>query len=266
MKVATIVPQNYLKYTRNDDYFMCLANLLFEPGYEKYTDFFRARALEGKYVIMDNGLIEGNQRPIEELLDKANKIGASEMILTDVFMKKDETLEAIRKDMEFLENVEHPNIMMVPQGSTADEWVECAHQLCMDYNTKNFTLGIPKVLTHLDGRDARVAAIYRLAEVCPVAKHRTVHLLGCYRSPLEILVIDALDEEISRNLPKVRGVDSALPFVFARAGRRINQSDRPDSDPIDFKESKVNTRLLKKNIREWKSACSAEHRGWRRFF
>lgn len=260
MKVATILPQNYLHLTADDDYFMCLGHLINEPGYEQYTKFFADRAKEGKYVIMDNGVIEGNQRPIQELAEKAMSIGASEMIVTDVFRDCNATLEAISRDLKVLNNVPHPHVMLVPQGNTLDEWVFCAHQLIKRFGTYDFTIGVPKVLSDIGGRDGRIAALYKLCEVCPVAKHKTAHLLGCWTSPLEILMLDKIQDSGSRCLPKLRGVDSAIPFVFARAGLRVNAADRPDSDPINFQHSEVSERLLKRNIKDWRKACSADYR------
>ena len=79
-------------------------------------------------------------------------------------------------------------------------------------------------------------------------------------------MLDKIQEGGSRCIPQIRGVDSALPFVFARANLRVNEADRPDKEPIDFQRSVVNERLLKRNIRDWRKACSSEHRGWRIFF
>lgn len=264
MQVATILPQNYLHLTKNDDYFMSLGHLVGEPGYEDYTEFFALKAAEGGFVMMDNGLIEGNQRPISELVDKAHLIGAQEMILTDVFCKKEETLAAIEKDMNILEGMSaHPRPMLVAQGETLEDWVDCAHQLIMRYRTVDWTLGVPKVLVKLGGRDGRIAALYDLVDRCPVARHMEVHLLGCWQSTLELTILDKLTTiQDSHNLPHVRGVDSAIAFVYARAGLDLYSADRPDSDPIDFMESKVRGGLLRNNIYKYRRACDAT----RRFF
>ena len=260
MKVATIVPQNYLHLTKNDDYFMCLGHLINRPGMEEYTDFFWNRACEGKYVIMDNGVIEGDQRPIEELLERAKAVAATEIILTDVFCNKDETIRAIEHDMEVLSKVSHPNLMIVPQGSSLDEWVECAHQLVVKYGS-TVTYGVPKVLVKFAGRDGRIAAIKRLLDACPIAVHCTFHLLGCWNSPIEVTMLAKLSSQRDHmTWPCIRGVDSALPFVFARAGKQLNASDRPDSDPINFRESHVNPLLLRWNIHLWRKAGTIRKR------
>lgn len=258
MKVATIVPQNYLQLTRNDDYLMCLGHLIGAPGMSEYTDFFLWAAAEGRFVIMDNGLIENDPRPITELADKAHRIGASEMIMTDVFRDKNATLKAIAEGVKALEGIEHPRLMLVPQGDSVDEWVECAHELICTYSRMDFTIGVPKVLVHLGGRDGRIEALTKLVERCPVAKHKTYHLLGCWTTPLEITIIDKLVRQ--GTLPNIRGVDSAIPFVYARAGKTLDSQDRPDSEPINFEYSKVNPLLLRRNIAHWRRAADSSRR------
>lgn len=259
MKVATIVPQNYLHLTKDDDYFMCLGHLINAPGMDKYTDFFTDRALEGKFVIMDNGLIEGDPRPITELADKAFGIGANEMILTDVFRDSKATLDAIAQCMKVLEGQRQPErLMMVPQGNTVEEWVSCAHELIKRYNMSAITIGVPKVLVDIGGRDGRAVALQELLDRCPVAKHLTYHLLGCWTTPLEVLMLDKLAK--NDDFMNIRGVDSAIPFVYARAGKRIDCQDRPDSDPVDFQYTKVNGVLLRHNIYEWRRAADCTRR------
>lgn len=258
MKVATIVPQNYLHLTQNDDYLMCLGHLVGAPGMDGYTEFFQEAARDGKFIIMDNGLIEGDPRPITELVKKANRIGASEMIMTDVFRDKDATLKAIDEGIKSLEGLDHPKLMLVPQGNSVMEWVECAHELICKYNTLDFTIGVPKVLVHLGGRDGRVEALINLVDRCPIARHKTFHLLGCWTTPLEITIIDKLVRQ--GVLPNVRGVDSAIPFVYARAGKTMNSMDRPDAKAIDFKYTKVNNMLLRRNIYHWRKAADSSRR------
>ncbi len=258
MKVATIVPQNYLNFTAHDDYLMCLGHLIGAPGMDEYTAFFMSAAAAGKFVMMDNGLIENDPRPITELAEKAMLIGASEMIMTDVFCDKEATLKAIEEGVKALEGVEHPRLMLVPQGKTVDEWVECAHEIICKYTHLDYTIGVPKVLVHLGGRDGRVEALTKLVDRCPVAKHKTYHLLGCWTTPLEITIIDKLVQQ--GNLPNVRGVDSAIPYVYARAGKAMNSQDRPDSKPINFQHEEVPVLMLLRNIHHWRRAADATRR------
>ena len=258
MKVATILPQSYLHMAIVDDYHMCLANFIGEPEMEAYTNFFRDQAKLG-FVIMDNGLIEGNPRPIDELVVKAKLIGAHEMVLPDVFRDSKATLDAI--DNAYGRSLESGiNLMAVPQGNTLEEWLDCACTIIGEYREVK-TIGIPKVLVDIAGRDGRSIAITELAKRSPMLYHKDIHLLGCWNSALEITIIDKLSR--TNKIPTVRGVDSAFAYVYTRAGVRLDSDDRPDSLPIDFKDGRIegNERqvnsLLKKNIQLWRRAAES---------
>lgn len=252
MEVATILPQQYLSLIRQEKYHMCLANLIEAPGMETYTEFYMNQGFNRtSYLIMDNGLIEGNPRPIEELIHKAQYLHADEFILPDVFRNSKATLEAIQGAYE-LGKSSGIKMMAVPQGNTLDEWLDCASEIIGNFREIK-VLGIPKVLVDIAGRDGRLLAIRKLEEKSPMLRHKEIHLLGCWQTPLELLFIDKAQR--SGLIPKVRGVDSAIPYVFARAGVRLDSDDRPDSNPIDFRNGTIqNKALLKRNISIWKKA------------
>lgn len=252
MQVATILPQQYLSLIRQENYHMCLANLIGTPGMEAYTEFYTEQGFnKNSYLIMDNGLIEGNPRPIEELIHKAQYLHADEFILPDVFRDSKATLEAIQAAYELGKN-SGIKMMAVPQGNTLNEWLSCACEIIGNFREIN-VIGIPKVLVDIAGRDGRLIAINLLAEQSPVLRHKEIHLLGCWQTPLELLFIDKAQRK--GIIPKVRGVDSAIPYVYARAGIRLDSDDRPDSNPIDFMNGTIKSRgLLKRNIDMWKKA------------
>lgn len=252
MKVATILPQPYLSLIKQEDYHMCLANLIGAPGMEAYTEFYRKQGFnKNSYLIMDNGLIEGNPRPVDELIYKAQYLQADEFILPDVFCDSKATLEAIQGAYE-LGKSSGIKMMAVPQGNTLDEWLDCASEIIGNFRGIE-VLGIPKVLVKIAGRDGRLIAIRKLEEKSPMLRHKEIHLLGCWQTPLELLFIDKAQR--SGLIPKVRGVDSAIPYVFARAGVRLDSDDRPDGNPIDFKDGIIqNKALLERNIVIWKNA------------
>lgn len=255
MKVISILPQNYLSYLEKDLFHMCLGHLIDRPGMEEYTEFYASEADKKKYIIMDNGLIEGEPLPVDELINNALSIGASEIIMPDVLGDKNATLRAIEQAFKIADEIpgfSSLNIMLVPQGETIEEWVDCAGQLICNYSSRKFILGVPKVLCKHNSR-GREAALKALVERYPVARHYKCHLLGCHESPLEITMLDA--EYQRETIPQIRSVDSAIAFVFTRAGIKMNCSDRPDSKVIDFKGSViVDKKLLKKNLRIWRNA------------
>ena len=254
MKVATILPQTYLAVTEDDKYLMSLAHLINKPGMEEYTNFFTRKAKqEGTFLIMDNGLIEGDPRPIEELLQKALDVGAHELILPDVFRDSRGTLQAVEKASKYLEKQfgdDWPvGFMAVPQGETLEQWLSCAIML-LD-NPVVSCIGVPKVLVDIAGRDGRLRAIQELANRTGDIGGRALHLLGCWRTPLEVSIIaKAVEQE---KIPEIRGVDSAIPYVYARAGIKINDDDRPDSEPIDFEDGTIEDEaLMCYNILFWR--------------
>lgn len=258
MKVATILPQNFLSMVETDSYHMCLAHLIEAAGMEAYTDFFkRHAAIPNNYVIMDNGLIEGNPRPIEELVAKAERLGAQELILPDVFRNSHATLKAVDQAFEYIiKNNICIKLMAVPQGRTLNAWLSCA-LLLLDYPIT--CIGVPKVLTDIAGRDGRLMAINKLQEICPEIKHYDIHLLGCWTTALEVLTLAKASEQ--GIIPTIRGVDSALSFVYARAGIRLSDDDRPDNIPINFKESEVPSHgLLSLNIQAWQHSGDASEK------
>lgn len=248
MFAATILPQPYLGLTKDDRYHMALAHLINKPGFEYYTEFYtRIGQEEGKYLVMDNGLIEGDPRPIDELIEKALIINASELILPDVYQNKSETLREAHDALSYMQHKGIKiNTMAVAQGNSFEEWVECATEM-LTWPIQ--TLGIPKVLVSMAGRDARGLALRviqdRLAE-------KQTHLLGCWETPLEIKVIENMVR--AGEIKPVRGVDSAIAYVYARAGLRMCDAGRP-AGHIDFAASDADMEILQFNIDMWREEC-----------
>jgi hypothetical protein len=265
MKVATILPQNYLGKIKYDNYHMCLAHLIDTVGYEEYTNFYMSEIREESilrkepaYLIMDNGLIEGNPRPFHEILNKAIYIGADEFILPDVYMDGPATSKAVMDAMRYLSHMDSPKTMAVPQGKNMEEWLACAKFLC---DAPVDCIGIPKHLVSTCGRDGRLEAIYQLAQTGNL-EGKEIHLLGCWKSPLEVLMIAKAEQ--CNQIPAIRGVDSAIAYVYARAGLRFSDDDRPDSNAIDFNHGTCDETMLTMNILAWQDSgdVSKDKKTW----
>lgn len=256
MRVATILPQNHLHRIKYDNFHMCLAQLIGEPGYEVYTNFYKNEIRdddifrkEVAYLVMDNGVIEGNPRPMFELAKKAQLIGAQEFILPDVYMDARQTVNGVRDAFSYIQtHVIEQKLMVVPQGKDMDEWLDCAAEL----SKYPFDVwGIPKHLVSSCGRDGRLKAIANLADMDLIGD-REIHLLGCWKTPLEVLTIaKAAQQNI---IPEVRSVDSAIAYVYARAGLRFSDDDRPDSNAIDFANGQCDETMLAMNILAWQDS------------
>lgn len=258
MKAATILPTPYLHLIKDDTYHMCLAHLIdVDPTYTAFYEQIGKNKDNGKYLIMDNGVIEGDQRPIEELVKKALMIGADELILPDVFLDKDATLEKSYEALRYVKDNFPIGLMAVPQGKDLDEWLDCANAM-LDWDID--CIGIPKVLTKVLGRDGRLNVLHMLGNRL---RGLDVHLLGCWTSPIEATLIERAVK--NGDIRPVRGIDSAIAYVYSREGILISDADRP-SGHIDFSAHDADEELLKRNIKMWQDACEIPDDGVLKIF
>lgn len=253
MKLATILPTKYLSYSKESDYHMALAHLVAED--KEYTEHFKGLDKDKNYVILDNSVIEDAQQTIEEVCRKAMVIGAQEVILIDKFKDFDGTLESSFHSLLYVRNhFPELKVMGVPQGKNMEEWLDCAYEM-LDWGVD--CIGVPKVLTNLCGRDARLHALMKLKPSLDAhkASGRTteIHLLGCWESPLELTMIAKAEQQ--KLINPVRGCDSAIAFVYANAGLELNEDERP-SGPVDFNAQNVDEKLLEANIELWNKSVS----------
>lgn len=247
MKVATILPTAYLYLIEDRNYHMALAHLI---GVDKeYTQFYKNQSsLSEKYVILDNGVIETKKpMPIEQLCERAQLISAHEIVLPDVYCDSFSTLQLVERAIHYVQTQQLDiRLMAVAQGDTLEDWFNCAKELL---KMPIDTLGIPKVLTHIAGRDARLYALMQLKDSL---SNVDVHLLGCWESPIEILSIARA--ELNEVIHPVRGVDSAIAYVYAREGMLISEGPRPSGE-IDFSAKDADVEILKKNIHIWEDSA-----------
>lgn len=218
MKIAEIVPLGCLNHIQDKDYHMCLAQLVLKS--EEYAEFYKKKAREGKYVILDNGAAENEVLSFDDLYKAYEIIQPTEIILPDVLFNYSETMK--RSTTFYRKYMRHKpcKIMIVPQAKTLNRWVRCAEDL-LEMIPAN-TIGIPKWL----GSRNR---LYRVAASGYLTGAKTeIHLLGCSESP-EVL---RLCEEIN---PNVRGCDSAYAYLCSKAGAdEITLNTTRPRGTIDF--------------------------------
>lgn len=253
MKIASILPTAYLPMIADKDYHMALAQLLDIKSSNAYTKFYKNMgSAYDKYLILDNGAAEGEAIPFVTLLKAGKYIGANEIIIPDTLCNINETLNqafACIEHMDILCDDEYrPKIMLVPQGKDLEEWLECFNEMqVIDYDT----VGIPKILCKMAGPHARMKMLMAIASEL---KGREVHLLGCHNDPTEIRTIQQLEER--KLIAPVRGVDSAMPYVYTKGGQRINGGELRPNIPFKFTERNLDStkmKLLEVNIKEWSS-------------
>ena len=123
MKIA-FIPTIHTLESDDTDYHMALTHLVLKyPEYEEYYS-----NVEG-YVILDNSLIElGGSVDVETVMEAADKICPHEIVLPDVFLDCDKTLEATE---DALRQVDFPSLHLqaVAHGKDINDWKRCWDKL-----------------------------------------------------------------------------------------------------------------------------------------
>jgi hypothetical protein len=244
MEVATIVPTAFLPLVQDDNYHLCLAQLIDED--EAYTSFYTHAAEDGKFIILDNGAAEGFMPPIKELYEKALMINASELILPDKFFDTRGTLAASQTAMNFLKRKGYEgSVMAVPQGKSLQDWVDCALEMS-SWGVE--CIGAPKNLVHVGGPYGRLKALESFRERSNIEVD--VHLLGCWQDPREIHLI-------YRRIKGIRGVDSRMSYLYTSENLQLDPRlyEKPSKKDIDFSDTAVDKELLRENIERWRGYC-----------
>lgn len=261
MKFCAIAPINKLKDTRENIIHMALTHLCDDP---KYVQFFQREKEAGKFIILDNSIIElGSACTIEKVLSAAEKIGADEIVLPDVFLEGKKTVEEAKKYVDLVHDKGY-RVMAVAHGRTIEEWSSCALELV---KLKVDTLGIPKVLSkqlnYLE-EPGRVACLIALGDICEKNNLMppTIHLLGIDNNPLEVGYIYNLD--MNGKIPTIRSCDSAISFVYAAFDTTFAEADpetfmRPDMK-IDFFGSGCDDATHLRNIMHCRQCCGDDMR------
>lgn len=229
MKLINIFPIGNLGMHYTQDMHMFLTHLV--EKYEFYANF--AKNVKG-YKILDNSLIElGGAVNMSRVLDAAEKIGADEIILPDVFQKGPETIDAVNMALSEL-NDRYSNrkwpykLMAVAQGRDEREWYEC-YQALLE-NPDIDVIGVPKVLAkmHPAGRP------HFVNEHCDL-KRKPHHLLGLWYSLTEFNEYERIDD--------IRSCDTVLLGYMAKHGLD-KLGVRPDGYTVDLEKDVVDYSIL----------------------
>jgi len=255
-KVATLMPLNHLERIRDDDYLMALSFLADHPAYLK---FFADRVKEGKYVALDNSVVElGEPEPFGSYVRKACAMRASLIMLPDYFQDPELTLRTMNRILAFRSKQDgplvealslladyHPDIMAIPQGKTIGHWEDCA--LAMISAPAVNVLGISTRYNGMFGgsRQAAVGKIIGLLKGRGRLKEVKIHLLGCYDDPKEEIAL-------LKRIKIIQGMDSSYPCVLTAHGLSMRKGDpRPLTRGMDFLCDLYDVGLLEDNLRCW---------------
>jgi hypothetical protein len=130
-------------------------------------------------------------------------------------------------------------LMFVPQGVDLMEWMMCLDCL---WPMEPDAIGVPKLLTHRSGPNARVKAVEYIRK--RYDSSIPIHLLGVW---YDIKELDMFDPNLY-----VRGCDSTIPYLYAREGRTLGEGPKP-LDIMDPYDENVDKELLKSNLEIWRS-------------
>lgn len=209
MKFAFISTSNSLKeISSRGQIEFCLAPYALRD--ENYKNYFINAKKEGRFVMMDNGVAEGDLIDNDDLVNLAIEMKIDELIIPDTIGNKKQT-EIDRKI--FLEKYydklksHNVNILSVIQGENLVEYYDDYYDL--EVNDKINTIGIPFRMNYakFNGSDTKEenCTNNRIMFLNTIKGDKQIHCLGC-NSINDILLIDY----ISRCDKKIRSIDSKL--------------------------------------------------------
>jgi len=204
LKIA-FIPTIHTLETDNTDYHLALTHLVLK--YPEYADFYKKKREQGDFVILDNSLIElGKAASLHKVLEAAEIINPSEIVLPDVFTDREKTLIAVDGALEQLGNMnidQDFQLQAVAHGENKTEWKKCWDKLSR--NPYIDCIAIPKVTSKIFG--SRKWAIDYALDHNP--KDKQIHLLGMWSTARELKMY-------SNRLQKfIRGVDTSIAIHCA---------------------------------------------------
>lgn len=255
--VTGIVSVKHLNLLEKDKIHMCLANVARLS--DEYKEFYKRKAKEGCFVLMDNGAAEGDQPSNEEILSLAKEINPTELILTDTLY---DSADTVRRSTEALNLYKEGGLtcgfMVVPQGKNLEDWEDCLRKLlALDGVT---SVGVSKFISmweekgycEVSGDDARYKALEVIEKVvAETGKDVGVHLLGSHIGVFEI-------KRVKDAFKRVRSSDSAFAYIAAQAGVEVGLDVRRPKGEIDFVDGVVDEDLLDKNLQSIRDLLNSE--------
>lgn len=244
MKAILIPPTKELdSFAHEAKMHLALAHLTYQT---EYWRFYVNKKIAGDYIILDNSAHEF-RKPISpsQLLRAARQVRADEIVLPDVPYKSEETIAATEECLKLwtkyfrgeLEEL-RPQLMLVPQGDSIEEWRTCLFALILKWQryAKQFpglfrkeppVIGLPaKYQGKFEGAD--IAKMLRVWLAPLSSNGYPIHLLG-WRELWRL-------NELALEFPWIRSIDSAKPFVYGLKGIVFDPLNETEPAHIDRPE------------------------------
>lgn len=264
MKLAHICPTAYLEeFGSQGDFTLALAHLLDKDSVNEYEQEITALGLP---IYLDNGLFELHiPEPLESLVDKAVRIGATHFFAPDRLYDTQGTYDELNRTVRFLEQLERdsryrfekgpPKIAAVVQANNQADYLT---QL-LDFNDNPNVdliglsiLSIPKAFEEELGKvDITESRILLLTKMIELAKNKGIkwkkcHLLGLGDSYKDVIFA-------KKNCPWVVSNDTSCCFQSGLYGRLLNEKLEVPmgkvKEKVDFELKNVPEATLK-NIQQ----------------
>lgn len=157
-------------------------------------------------IILDNGAAEG-KADVGMLYKMAELLHPSEVVCPDALRDMDKTLKLFHAHALDLSKYAE-RVMIVPQGNTVVEWVECLQKMMTSREwdeLPRITIGIPKVLDSFPGGRSSVMA---WMDDNALVHDVYFHLLGQQRDVGQVV-------RLLNYFPYIRSWDSTWPYACA---------------------------------------------------
>ena len=214
MRIALIPPIQNLEYVKRGHMAMALTHfVLSNPEYAK---FYRKLNM---FKILDNSAYEDQLCDIEKVLEAAEMIKADEVILPDIILDGQKTIESTEDALSIIRKkrlVRQYRWMAVPQGKTREEWWKCFKHL--NRHASINTIGLSKlscpVAFNNTITNARLEITAGIEKEGIASGKKAYHLLGgSYQLLTEVMCQPAW----------IRSIDTSAPFEFSKRERRLDR-------------------------------------------
>ena len=246
MKVSHELPLGLMHHAYEwNDYDYCLPHLL--DQYEQYKLFFQKSKKDKRFVIMDNGLFEGVEHTIEDLLEKTHLIQPDIFIVPDAWNDSTSTVRSAKHwMMNYGKKLKEIGVelMAVCQGQDMGELI-ITYQTLVDLGYTHIAFNhssvayekaypgeMPKLKKQMYGR---MEFIRRLVESGSIRKNHYHHLLGC-SLPQEFMAYS--------DWKFIRSCDTSNPILVGAEGVRYTDSG------INFKPEHKLEHYFEKNLED----------------
>jgi len=232
-----IVPVRYTYLVEDEPRHLVIAQYL--RKFPETMAFFKEQIKRGHEVILDNGAYEfGSPMEMDEYFKVIEELRPQIVVAPDAWKDSKKTIavhdEFVRETIE--RGIDEDFVtMVVPQGKTIREYVECLYDM-------DITLGNIIGMSVGSWRDVSGVVRSFLAKHLDENPEPKIHLLGLWNAS-EILA--------GKENGRIRSVDTSMPFKLAKENQMLTAySINADKMDFEMKLTGAQEELAKDNLTE----------------